>query len=130
MRKAYPIVISEVKDVTPYSVYVPDFDAYTQGEDVAECINMARDLIGLSALSLKEDFNEPVPAPGSVKFKNKDSDILTLVDVDFEKYQREHDTRPFKKTVNIPRYLNTLGVEKGLNFSKILTDALHHELKA
>ncbi|WP_228386052.1 MULTISPECIES: type II toxin-antitoxin system HicB family antitoxin [unclassified Lactococcus] len=129
MRKAYPIIISKVDDVMPYSVYIPDFDAYTQGEDVADAINMSRDLIGLTGLAMTEDFHQEIPLPGAVEFKLKENDTFTLVDIDFDQYKRENDRTPVKKTLTIPSYLNTLGVEKKVNFSALLTQALQETLK-
>lgn len=129
MRKAYPIIISKVDDTVPFSVYIPDFDAYTQGEDIADAINMARDLIGLTGLAMTEDFHQEIPLPRSVKFKLKETDTLTLVDIDFDKYKRENDRTPVKKTLTIPSYLNTLGVEKKINFSALLAQALRETLK-
>lgn len=128
MRKAYPIIITKVNDVVPFSVYIPDFDAYTQGEDIADAINMARDLIGLTGLAMTEDFHQEIPLPMSVDFKLNETDTLTLVDIDFDQYQRENDRTPVKKTLTIPSYLNTLGVEKKVNFSALLAQALRETL--
>ena len=51
----YPFVIYEKQKGEKYhSVYIPDFDEYTQGEDLAECIIMARDLIELTGVNLME----------------------------------------------------------------------------
>ena len=44
MKKAYPIVITP--EASGVSVYIPDFDANTQGDDIAHGIEMARDAIG------------------------------------------------------------------------------------
>ena len=42
MKAAYPIVITKGK--THYIVYVPDFDINTQGTDMADAMEMARDV--------------------------------------------------------------------------------------
>ena len=42
--------------------------------------------------------------------------------VDVEKYIR--DTTLVKKTLNIPKWANDLGVRLGINFSKALTDTI------
>ena len=45
MKCAYPIIITPAgKD---YVVYVPDLEINTQGKDVADAMEMARDAIGL-----------------------------------------------------------------------------------
>ena len=43
-RRAYPIVISKEDDGFFY-VEIPDFDIATQGEDVVDAMEMARDAI-------------------------------------------------------------------------------------
>src|SRR5699024_9807592 len=46
MKQIYPIILTPEKE-GGYSVLVPDLQIGTQGESVAECIDMARDAIGL-----------------------------------------------------------------------------------
>ena len=45
-----------------------------------------------------------------------------------EAYAKEHFTKAVKKTLTIPKWLNDAAIAKKLNFSKILQDALKHEL--
>ena len=47
---AYPIILE--KEADGYFVTVPDIDRYTQGEDIADAMEMARDLICLWLLDL------------------------------------------------------------------------------
>lgn len=49
---AYPIILE--KEADGYFVTVPDIDRYTQGEDIADAMEMARDLICLWLLDLEE----------------------------------------------------------------------------
>jgi predicted RNase H-like HicB family nuclease len=84
-------------------VYIPDFNINTQGKDEAEAMEMARDAIGLVGIDM-EDENEPLPRPTSlIKVqKQKTSDIITLVDVDFAEYRRKNDMHATKKNCTIP----------------------------
>ena len=45
MKQAYPIIIT--KDADFYVVSIPDFQIGTQGETLAEAMEMARDAIGM-----------------------------------------------------------------------------------
>lgn len=116
MRKAYKVVIKETNK--GYLVKVPDFDAITQGDDIADCMYMARDLICVASMGC-EDLNQPIPEPDSVEFASDTDDIITYVDVDtselwnaqldyhndiithvdvdIDEYRRKHDTRKIKK---------------------------------
>lgn len=82
MKTTYPIVIYP-KGKEKYSyVYVPDFDRGTQGEDLAECMDMARDLIAQLSLDISV-----LPLPSSYEKVQKDHKncLVTLVDIDIDK---------------------------------------------
>ena len=46
-------------------VDIPDFRINTQGKDIAEAIEMARDAIGLMGIDMQDD-GEALPEPSSV----------------------------------------------------------------
>ena len=69
-----------------------------------------------------------MPEPGKVSFKAEDSDVVTLVDIDPDKYRRELDKTPVKKTLTIPSYLNDAAINEGINFSQTLADAIKDKL--
>ena len=58
MKKVYPIILTPEDE--GFSVYIPDFDANTQGETMTEAIEMARDAIGILGIDL-EDENRELP---------------------------------------------------------------------
>lgn len=120
-KEAYPIVIHKDKD--GYIVDIPDFAIGTQGDSLAEAMEMARDAIGLMGIDLEDD-NEPIPAPNSVKFTSDSDDIVTLVDVDFVEYRRRADNRAVRKNVTIPYWLSVAADKEDINYSKVLREAL------
>lgn len=121
----YPVILS--KDGRGYFVTVPDFDINTEGESLGDAIFMARDAIGINILQL-EDEGKELPRPYSIEFEKEKDDILTLVDVNMEEYRRKHDNRMVKKNCTIPYYLNEQAEKAGINFSRILQDALKQKL--
>ena len=118
---AYPITIS--KDEDDFIVYIPDFEINTSGKSLAEAIFMARDAIGLMGITL-EDEGEDIPEPNSKECVPEEGDIVTLVDIDFTDYRRKHDNRMVKKNCTIPYYLNVEAEKRGINFSRVLQEAL------
>lgn len=128
MKKAYPVILTKGKKFIV--VYVPDFEINTQGKDVADAIEMARDAIGIMGIDM-EDENEKLPEPtGIAEIRvESETDIVTLVDVDFGEYRRKNDMRSVKKNCTIPSWLNFEAEKAGVNFSAILTAALKSELK-
>lgn len=125
MKYVYPIVLT--KEESGYYVRIPDFDVSTQGKDLANAIEMARDLIGLMAIDFEEDKKER-PKPNSVKFEKQEDDIVTLVDVDFLEYKKKHSNKAIKKTLTIPYWLNVEAEKMGINFSQVLQTALKEKL--
>mgnify|MGYP002511863124 CR=1 FL=1 len=92
MKKAYPVILSQGEK---YIVaYVPDFQINTQGTDVPEAIEMARDAIGVVGIDLEDD-GEVLPDSTAISEIKSDSaaDIITLVDVDFGEYRRKNAGR-------------------------------------
>nr|WP_320164410.1 type II toxin-antitoxin system HicB family antitoxin [uncultured Trichococcus sp.] len=88
---------------------------------------MARDYIGFAAIDKLEQ-NESFPSPNQITYQQKSTQIKTLVDINFKKYKAQRDNKVVKKTLTIPNYLNELGIERGINFSLTLTEALKEKL--
>ena len=123
MKGVYPVILSQGKEFIV--VYIPDFNINTQGKDIADAIEMARDAIGIMGIDI-EDEGEilPVATPlGDIK-KENEKDIITLVDVDFAEYRRRNDMRTVKKNCTIPSWLNFEAEKAGVNFSVVLQEAI------
>jgi predicted RNase H-like HicB family nuclease len=127
MKAAYPIVMSKGKE--HIVVFIPDFEINTQGIDYADAMEMARDAIGIMGIDM-EDEKEPIPVPSALNAikKEYETDIVTLVDVDFAEYRRKNDMRTVRRNVSLPSWLNAEAEKAGLNVSAVLQTALKHEL--
>ena len=126
MKKAYPITIT--LDGEYYMVYVPDFELNTQGESIAEAMEMARDVIGMAGC-YKQDEGIDIPEPSKLEdVRTEACAVLTLVDVDFDEYRRKHDNRTVRKNLTIPSWLNEEAEAAGIAFSEVLKKALKQEL--
>lgn len=123
MKGAYPVIINKENLV----VYVPDFDIRTQGTDIENCIEMAREAIGLSGISL-QDIGKTIPAPHYELPELQANTLGTFVDVDFDYYRQLEDNRMVKKNCTIPNYLSVMGEKAGFNFSEVLRTALMERL--
>ncbi len=126
MKKVYPIVLTPESE--GFSVYIPDFNANTQGETMMEAIEMARDAIGILGIDL-EDENRDLPESSDVKqISAKPNDIISLVDVDFTEYRRKNEMRTVKKNCTLPGWLSYEAEKANVNFSAVLQAALKTEL--
>lgn len=131
MKLIYPVIIQKEKSKGEQYrvVYVPDLDQYTQGDSLSDCIDMARDLIGVYCLTLDEDKNEPFPTPTPInKVTCKDSELVTLVDVDYTEYKKQYSNRSVRRNVTLPSWVNYEAEKSGINVSAFLTNALKQEL--
>lgn len=126
MKKVYPIILT--KDSFGYLVTIPDFNINTQGRDLAEAIFMARDAIGLIGIDMEEEGKE-LPEATEAK-KINENDIVTLVDIDFTEYRKKADNRGVKKNCTIPHWLSVEAEKAGINFSRVLQEALIEKLNA
>ena len=127
MKAAYPVLMSKGK--SHIVVFVPDFQINTQGQDYADAIEMARDAIGLTGIDMEDDGEAlPRPSPITAVAKEHESDIVTLVDVDFTEYRRKNDLRTVRRNVSLPSWLNAEAERAGVNVSAILQTALKQEL--
>jgi len=127
MRAAYPIVMT--KDGKYTVVYVPDFNINTEGTDLADAMEMARDAIGIMGIDMEDD-HERIPDASDLAsvagaYPN---DIVTLVDVDFTEYRRRNDLRTVRRNVSLPSWLNAAAEKANLNVSAVLQAALKAEL--
>lgn len=123
---AYPVILEEDKDGV--FVTIPDLDKHTQGEDIANAIVMARDLICLWIMD-QEDEGNPIPKPNSTKYDVPSGAVVSFVDVDIAEYRKKYGTKNVKKNCTIPAWLNTQAEELGINFSQTLQEALIDKLK-
>lgn len=89
MKNAYPIIMTQGKK---YIVaFIPDFNVNTQGKDIPEAIEMARDAIGLMGIDMQDE-GEALPAASNIAAVQKTAPpggIVSLVDVDFSEYRRK-----------------------------------------
>lgn len=140
MKQVYPTFIVNTNDgsETPFLVCVPDMEIFTEGNTFADAIEMARDAIGLTGISM-EDHNEALPLPSDqasaiekVKQDIEDIDfskgILTYVDVDFAEYRKKVDTKTVRRNVALPSWLNYEAEHAGINVSRVLQEALMNVL--
>lgn len=136
MKQVYPTFIINTNDGSdhPFLVCVPDMEIFTEGDTFADAIEMARDAIGATGVTMEDDEVElPVPSSQTVaieKVKQYTEDvdfsegILTYVDVDFAEYRRKIDTKTVRRNVALPSWLNYEAEHAGINVSRVLQEAL------
>lgn len=133
MKAVYPVIFTEVENVI--LVEVPDLEILTEGKDMQDAIEMARDAIGLTGISM-QDHGDEVPKPTNFRevdvskgtFTADGESQLSLIDIDFDVYRRKIDVKTVRRNVTLPNWLNREAEEAHLNVSKVLQEALMTKL--
>lgn len=133
MKTVYPTIFTQTNDC--YLIEVPDLDILTEGKDMENAIEMARDAISITIVSL-EDNNEIVPEPSAMEnidatkgtFAENGKSFVSMVDADTAEYRRKIDTKPVRRNVSLPSWLNYEVNEAGINVSRFLQEALIEKL--
>lgn len=132
MKQTYPIILIPAEE-GGFTVYIPDFDISTQGNDIPDAMFMARDAIGITGIYMQDEKKE-LPVPSKMadmieRSKEESEDaIVTLVDIDFDEYRRKNETRAVRRNVSLPSWLDYEAQKAGINVSAILQNALKKEL--
>ena len=134
VKYIYPAILKldTTDENYPQGVYLVEFPdlphCITSGETLEEALTMAEDALNLCLWSMEAD-KEEIPTPSKMlDVKSGEDDIVTLVKADTLEYRKKHDTRAVRKNCSIPQWLETLVQEHNINCSKVLQNALMHEL--
>lgn len=128
MKVIFPVIISTQKEEQYHDVFVPDLEINTEGIDITDSIEMARDAIGLKCITM-EDMNIEIPSPSDIKDVSfGKNEFVTLVDVDLSDYRRKNEMRSVKKNCTLPSWLCYEAEKANINFSAVLQAALKREL--
>lgn len=130
MNYIYPAVFYQEEDGR-YSVIFPDLnDLATFGDNLGDAFAMAQEACGQYLFTSLRD-GEALPAPTPIDAVTKDGDaaLVNLICVNLDEYARAYDDKAVKKTLSIPAWLNTACENYGINYSKVLRDALIAKLQ-
>lgn len=123
-RYSYPCIITFDKEDGIYYVNFPDLeDCFTDGDTLEEALYNAQDVLGLVLYSKEENGMEINP-PKNDFITTKENQALSYVSVWMPLVRDEIENKSVKKTITIPKWLNDLAEDKGVNFSRLLQVSL------
>lgn len=133
MKNVYPVYFTKADNIV--LVEVPDFEILTEGKDMIDAIEHAKDAIELKCVTM-EDAREEIPEPTDISqldvtvgtFAQNGTTIISLVIIDSVKYRKKMDLKTVRKNVTLPSWLNYEAEKAGVNVSRILQDALIEQL--
>ncbi len=110
------------------AVVFPDLNCATSGENEDDAFLSARELLGCVLFGLEEDgeaIPSPTPLPDVALGKNE---RVLLIDVYMPSVRQANINRSVSRTITLPAWLNAAAMERNINFSQALQDALKTQL--
>lgn len=127
-RYFYPAVFAYYAPEKEISVVFPDLDCATSGIDDEDALLSARELLG-GRLAILEEDGEYIPEPSPLsQIHVRDNERSVLIDVYMPSVRMANLNRSVNRTVTLPAWLNTAALERNVNFSQVLQDALKEHL--
>jgi len=129
MKKLFYPAVFIPEEEGGFSVFFPDIPGCnTCGDTMDKTYEMAFEALGL-VLSYMEDNKETIPSASKPQdLKLEEGQFLVVIEFDMIAYKRRTESRAVKKTLTIPSWLNDAALEKNVNFSQVLQDALMEKL--
>ncbi|MCL2280099.1 MAG: type II toxin-antitoxin system HicB family antitoxin [Oscillospiraceae bacterium] len=124
MKYAYPAVFTAEENGL-YDVNFPDLEGCsTSGDDIADAIYMAQDVLNLTLYEMEQAKESIPPASSPRDIKLEGEQFISVVAVDTDTYRRFFENKSVKKTLTIPMWLNERAEQANVNFSGVLQSAL------
>ena len=128
-RYVYPAVFT-YEPGQEIAVVFPDLNCATSGINDEDALFSARELLG-GRLALLEEDGEVIPSPSPLsEIAVEKNEKSALVDVYMPAIRMAGVTRPVNRTVTLPAWLNAAALERNVNFSQVLQDALQEIVSA
>lgn len=126
-RYFYPAVFT-YEPGEEIAVVFPDLDVATSGVNEDDALLSARELLGCVMFGLEED-GEPLPAPTPLSsVALEENERAVLVDVYMPSVRMAQNNKSVNRTVTLPAWLNAAALERNINFSQVLQDALKNQM--
>lgn len=126
-RYFYPAVFT-YEQGQEIAVSFPDLECATSGTNEDDALLSARELLGCVLNGLEED-GENIPAPTPLPLvKLEENERVVLVDVYMPSIRMAQVNRSVSRAVTLPAWLNAAALEREVNFSQVLQDALKEQL--
>lgn len=109
-------------------VSFPDFpECLTRGDNMSDAYEMAVDALGLALEDRIKENNVP-DATFIDAIEIEANAYPVIIEFDLLEYKRKHCSKPVKKTLSIPQWLNEEAIKRDVNFSAVLQEALKEQL--
>ena len=116
-------------DADGITVEFPDLPgAITAGDTEDEALLMAKECLELHLYGMEEDKDEIPNASHIINIEHNKNQAIVVIKANMRATRDEMNNKAVKKTLTIPKWLNDEAMNKKINFSAILKEALKDEL--
>ena len=122
----FPAIFSyEDKEI---SVVFPDLDVATSGTDDEDALKSAKELLGCVLFGMEED-GEEIPKPSKLSdIHSEENERTALIEVYMPSVRLANNNRSVNRTVTLPAWLNAIAIERNINFSQLLQEAIKQSI--
>ena len=126
-RVCYPAVFT-YEEGQEIAVTFPDLGCATSGVNAEDALLSARELLGCVIAGMEEDEEEiPIPTP-LAEVAMESNERAVLIDVFMPSVRLAQVNRSINRTVTLPAWLNAAALERNINFSQVLQEALKRQI--
>jgi predicted RNase H-like HicB family nuclease len=123
----YPAVFDYADD--GISIEFPDLPGCLPcAKTTEEAVHNAKEAVALHLYGMEQD-GDPIPEPTPVDHIALESNqIPILIEIYMPLHREAIDNSYVRKNVTLPRWLEKVATEKGINFSQVLQNALKEQI--
>ena len=128
MRKLTYLAVFETGEQPGISVYFPDVPGcVSSGDTFDHTLRMAQEALSLHIYGMEKD-GEPLPERSDTITGTGPGDMIVPVSIYPDMVKEEINNRREKTTVTIPHWLKAAAEAEGLNYSRLLENAIKETL--
>ena len=124
MKLIYPAYVIHDEDKEGYVVTMPDIDCMTEADTLSEAITHS--IEAASEILIRElESGNPIPKPTPLEYmKPVQEGFITMLMMDMSAYTAKANANLVKKSLNIPRWLNSFAESRRIDYSELMRNVL------
>ena len=124
MKLIYPAYVVRSEDKEGFIVTIPDIDCLTEAETLSEAITRSIEVSSQKLMKELESGN-PIPRPTAAEHLKPVADgFVTMLMIDINAYAAKAGERFIKKSLHIPRWLNSFAESRKIDYSELMRNVL------
>lgn len=127
-RYLYPAILTYESDAV--IVRFPDLEVEVSAKTEKDVYLTARVVLGRKLFELEEDGTDIPKGTSILEMELEENQATTLIDVYMPAVRSEEENRAVNRMITLPAWLNAAAMDREINFSRMLQEALRKEIFA